>query len=316
MHKRILNELSITFRLSPHNAPLLIKSGREGGADPMMLDMNFVRTTHPETGHPTVYLPGSSLKGTLRAHCERVARAVRPEGNARWCCDPFDEDSCGQTLGKKEQTPARYAGSCVACRTFGNTRMSSHMRIDDAYPTNADEVKLEQRDGVAIDRISGAVAAGPFNMEVLTRGDFETTLSLRNYQLWQVGMIAIALRDLSNGLVAIGSGKSKGFGSVSLKFIKATVAYPGQTAVLRNLFDFGRNMYDLCAFEFEQREQYNLVFPKPNYAEFPEEATLAESGQYGRVAVSVIDHERVQKLLGATVNHWAWAVEHWPGGKS
>ena len=61
MHKALLCELHLDFAIEPRG-PLLIKSGREAGADPTLPDMNFVRTYHPTLGE-TVYLPGSSLKG-------------------------------------------------------------------------------------------------------------------------------------------------------------------------------------------------------------------------------------------------------------
>jgi len=311
MHKRILNELTVVMDIRPHNAPLLIKSGREAGADPTLLDMNFVRSIHPTTGEQVVFLPGSSLKGTLRSYCERVARSVRPDEEAAWCCNPFSEkDACGRRLEKVKEPAGRYAGACVACRTFGHTRLGSHLGISDAYPVG--QVKMEQRDGVAIDRISGAVAAGPFNLEVVTQGTFQATLTLRNFQLWQIGWLAVALRDLKSGLVPIGFGKSKGFGRVAVIYRKATIAYPGQWQAQRCGLDFAANLYDLTAFEFEGREEYNLAPAPKTPVSLPAKGQLVENGDYGRVAVELADGKAIEDLLLSAVAAWKAAVETWP----
>jgi CRISPR-associated protein Csm3 len=307
VHKRILNELTFEFDLAPHDAPLLIKSGREAGADPTLLDMNFVRTTHPQTGKRVVFLPGSSLKGTLRSYAERVARSVRPEGNDRWCCNPFGEKACGTRLEKGHSAAERYAKACVACRIFGHTRLGSHLLVSDAYPLG--EPVLEQRDGVAIDRISGAVSAGPFNLEVVARGTFQATLVLRNFQLWQVGLLAVALRDLSDGLVPIGYGKSKGFGRMSLAYHQARMSYPGQAQLQRGDMDYAANLYDLSAFDFEDKGAYRL-YPVLSKGE-PLAATLSESGEYGRVTLTLADDAAIRTLLLSTIKHWKNAIEHW-----
>lgn len=320
MHKQILNQLTLVMDIHPYNAPLLIKSGREAGADPTLLDMNFVRSTHPQTGKLTVFLPGSSLKGTLRSYCERVARSVKPEAGAEWCCNPFDEDektgACGRRPENKKLDPARrYAGACVACRTFGHTRLGSHLLVSDAYAQG--EPVLEQRDGVAIDRISGAVAAGPFNLEVVTRGEFRATLALRNFQLWQVGWLAIALRDLKSGLVPIGFGKSKGFGRVTLTYQEATVAYPGQWQPRKDDYDFAAQLYDLAAFEFAGKGNYGLAPAPETPVALPGGVRLVENGDYGRVAVRLTDGEAIEGLLLSTVVAWKEAVEAppWAGQK-
>jgi len=313
MFKRLFNELTLVFDLSPHKSPLLIKSGRESGADPTLLDMNFVRTAHPQTGEMTVFLPGSSLKGTLRSYCEKIARTVRPDGGQEWCCNPFSSSGfCGRRLEGDLSAAARYAGSCVACRTFGHTGLGGHLAISDAYPQ--DEPRLEQRDGVAIDRISGAVAAGPFNLEVVTKGTFRTTLTLRNFQLWQVGLLAIALRDLGQGRVPIGFGKSKGFGRVSVNYQQLEVAYPGCFTPQENGHDFTAELLDLAAFDFPGRADYRLVPADPPSLQLPEEGReVVDDGSFGRVAVRWADAAAIKAALNAAVGHWrACALGEWP----
>ncbi len=129
MHKRLLNQAVLRFTITPQS-PLLIKSGREAGADPTLLDMNFVRIFHAGLGTETVYLPGSSLKGTLRSYAERIARTLGVR-----CCNPFDGSFCGKRFEKVNSAAERHKKACTACRLFGNTTLASRLRIADAYPT-------------------------------------------------------------------------------------------------------------------------------------------------------------------------------------
>jgi len=343
MFKRLFNELTLTFDISPKESPLLIKSGRESGVDPTLLDMNFVRTVHPLTGEMTVYLPGSSLKGTLRSYCEKIARTVWPDRGTRWCCNPFDQDvrsptiSCGKRLEQKKldadekgksktsleergnqaskriSTGAFYKGSCLACRTFGNTQMASHISLADAYPLNEPRLKLEQRDGVAIDRIFSTVAAGPFNMEVVTRGTFRAKMMLRNFQLWQVGLLAVALRELGQGQVPIGFGKSKGFGRVSLAYQELEISYPGRFSKQDGIRDFSRELIDLESFDFPDKEEYGLFAENIRPLKLKDEgANDIDDGRFGRITTSWKDTVGIEKILNSTIGNWKdYALSKW-----
>ena len=77
MHKATFLEGTLHFSITP-DGPILIKAGDTGGADPTLPDMEFVRTRR--RGSAEVYLPGSSLKGVIRAHCERICRSLDVEG--------------------------------------------------------------------------------------------------------------------------------------------------------------------------------------------------------------------------------------------
>ncbi|HWW75415.1 MAG TPA: RAMP superfamily CRISPR-associated protein, partial [Pyrinomonadaceae bacterium] len=213
MHSRVYNELTIRLTITP-SGPVLVKSGEEA-SDPRRPDMSFVRTF--SGGRRTVYLPGSSLKGILRSHCERLARTADSDerrGRNRGrplACNPLSHDeSCGGRIKeemKKEKAKdwpgaRKHAGSCFICRMFGNTSVASHFQITDAHP--AGECRTEERNGVAIDRVYGSVAVGPFNYETVTEGEFRTTLRLKNFTLSQVGLLLLTLRDLSLERVRLG----------------------------------------------------------------------------------------------------------------
>lgn len=225
MHKRRLNELTLDILIEPAG-PLLIKSGHEAGADPTLPSMSFVRTRHPMTGERTIYLPGSSLKGVIRSHTERIIRTVYGE-DPNMCCDPLGRQSCGRRHHGVADTAEQYKRLCLACRIFGATVNAGHFLTADAYPAAPIDT-LPVRNNVAIDRLSGGVAVGPFDMEVAVEGHFVTRLTLINFELWQVGVLALALRDLATGRVQLGYAKSRGLGKVNVHFGRLEFGYPGR----------------------------------------------------------------------------------------
>jgi CRISPR/Cas system CSM-associated protein Csm3 (group 7 of RAMP superfamily) len=224
MHKRLVNHCTIEFSLIP-DGPILVKSGQEG-ADPTKPDMEFVETYR--AGGRTIYLPGSGLKGAIRAHSERIVRTVgrdrRDASNSDvlWASDPLHDK---YEYLEKVSSPDVHRLSSYTDRLFGNTSIASRLRIEDAYPVG--EVKLEERNGVAIDRVFGSVAVGPFNYQVCTAGEFATKIHLKNFTLGQLGLLGLVLRDLNDGWFGIGFAKSRGLGNMTVKFDRVTVQYPG-----------------------------------------------------------------------------------------
>jgi len=224
MFKRLLNECSIDLTLTPQGA-VLIKSGM-----PQIIgvDMAWVRVIR--NGRQEVYLPGSSLKGMLRAHSERIARTI----NENAACNPFGKSGkekpfCGETIPKNRRTdirtPEDYKQSCLICRIFGNTYMMGRLATEDAYVEGEPPV-VQQRDGVGIDRFTGGASRGAkFELEVITGGTFKTTLHLQNFELWQLGLLGFVLQDLRDSLVRLGSGKSRGLGKIKAEVSAITLRY-------------------------------------------------------------------------------------------
>lgn len=226
MLAKLLNQATLSFAITAYG-PLLIKSGLEGGADPSVPDMQFVRT------NDEVYLPGSSLKGVFRGYAEKLLRTVGGR-----CCDPLDDNprsptcSCGKRAERVREAgldgPAIYRDrryACRACQLFGSTAMAARIRFRDAYP--AGDVRREVRTNVAIDRRKGSVAVGPFDLEVLTRATFQTDIQIRNFELWQLGLLGLVLRDLREGYVPLGFGKSRGLGHVGAELGPLAIRYVG-----------------------------------------------------------------------------------------
>jgi len=220
MHKTRYNALHLRLQIQP-KGPLLIKAGGIS-ANPALPDMQFVRTYHPELGE-TVYIPGSSLKGVVRGFVEKALRTWDDRQSWRWACPTFptEDESCAKRLQNETDTAAIYHKSCGACRIFGHTRLRGRLSFTDFFPV--EEVRTEIRYGVAISRLTHAVAHGPFEMEVAVSGAFEGTLVLENFEIWQLGLLTSALEAMNLGLVKVGFGKNRGFGEVEAHIVEARV---------------------------------------------------------------------------------------------
>jgi CRISPR/Cas system CSM-associated protein Csm3 (group 7 of RAMP superfamily) len=318
MHRQVVNEALLELALWP-DGPLLIKAA-DAGADPTRPDMEFVRTQRPDG--ETIYLPGSSLKGALRAHCERIARTMGgAHADRRWrlSCDPLGTASDGPRYSCSRRLDDRrgdrepggdvvYRESCFVCRLFGNQMLAAHLRLADAYP--AAPPRAEQRTSVAIDRIYGSVAVGPFSYEVVTEGRFATRLTVRNFTLAQLGLLALALRDLAEGRLALGFGKSRGFGRVGLEVTALTFRYPGCTVRDGELTTIAGvpigpadQVYGAGVFVKEGRYE----FPFPDEAPLPVGYATADDG-WSAAEVTVPGDADLPTLWRACVARWADAV--------
>lgn len=292
MHKRFVNHCTLDLTIVP-DGPILIKSGREG-ADPTKPQMEFVETYH--AGGRTIYLPGSSLKGAIRAHAERIVRTVgddkkpsESDSKLIWASNPLDEKTIKAQEEFKKKLPGDkvykiYKESSFTDQIFGNIAIASRLRIEDAYPDTSVPVKIEERNGVAIDRVFGSVAHGPFDYQVCTDGAFKTKIHLKNFSLAQLGLIALVLRDLNAGWFGIGFAKSRGLGIVRLEYNSAVVQYPGCILHDKQIYPFGSStpwdkVYLAGAGEFLQEDGANPYgFPSNDKYEVAISPTSMEYG--------------------------------------
>lgn len=222
MFKKIYCELRIKVKIQPVDA-LLIKSGTATVSGP---DASFVKTYR--NGKATPFLPGSSLKGIMRSHAEKIIRTISQKNES--CCLPYESKdknlmSCGDRFKLVENKDPKnkvkvsgydvYKSACPACKMFGSTHAKGHFSVSDAY-TN-DDVNPELRDGVAIDRMTGGAARGAkFDMEVINKGNFEAEIHLRNFESWQLGLLGFIFKDINDGILRLGSGTSRGLGRISI----------------------------------------------------------------------------------------------------
>ena len=154
-------------------------------------------------------LPGTAVKGLLRSRAEFILRSV------------------GLAACETAQCAA-----CWTCRVFGSgggTDSSSEsvgvravIRFPDAMVRDAPEPTV--RTHVAIDRFTGGALAGAlYQMEVLEAGNLtveaEAISAIDAALLGQMrAVFRLVLEDLNDGIIGMGGGTARGYGSVTVDF--------------------------------------------------------------------------------------------------
>jgi CRISPR-associated RAMP protein (TIGR02581 family) len=238
MLRKWLCQVDITLRLHPID-PILIKSGYATLQGPDMVPVETFRD-----GKATFYFPGTSLKGVLRSHFERIARTLQPGS----VCVPYYDPNpkrkisipvaqeqnsygCGFRKpgeGRPDNSATAYYESCAACRLFGSLRFAGRFSIGDAYPLPepAPQPKPGQRNGVGIDRFTGGTVRGVlFDLVVVEGGVFETSIRVTNFELWQLAAVNFLLQDLQEEMITLGSGRSRGLGRVRGEVVRYLLRY-------------------------------------------------------------------------------------------
>lgn len=236
MLRRWLCQADISIRLRPID-PILIKSGYATIDGPDMVPVSTFLD-----GKKTYYLPGSSLKGALRSHFERIARTLQEGSVCLPYYDPKKEGGivvpvasersnygCGYrapAMGNDVNSVSAYRESCAACRLFGSLRFGGRFSIGDAYPIEGHAPKPSHRNGVGIDRFTGGTVRGVlFDLVVLEGGEFEARIRLMNFESWQLAALHVLLIDLRDEMITFGSGRSRGLGRVRGSVIKYQLSY-------------------------------------------------------------------------------------------
>jgi CRISPR/Cas system CSM-associated protein Csm3 (group 7 of RAMP superfamily) len=192
MHRLICNELRVDFSvvlLSPIS--ILEQDGSQ-----------FVHAVHPGTGEASAFIPGPTLRGALRAGAEQVVRSAGIE-----CCDPDQPCSERQQVKQAKDGPAIYKALCSICKVFGSRVMRSHLLVTDSFPAEPIDA--------------------PPGFDAISEEVFYGTFALKNFERWQVGMLALALSRLNMSDVQIGANRSAGMGCIALRYRCLNLIYPG-----------------------------------------------------------------------------------------
>ncbi len=270
MLKKLINECRFMLTLHP-KSPLLIKEGRynsleiakeSGHPDSFFVcrnTQNEIEKAVKEKDYSKIsfYLPGSSLRGIMRSHAEKIVRTLIPDDPV--CCEPGNGTSC----------KGAYKYSCVICKLFGSLELAGRIQIHDS---DTEEIGSEiERHGIAIDRFTGGVSekeksdggkSGMLFTNILLKDYvFTSQITIRNFERWQLGLLAYVLRDFhvfSNsdepGLITIGYGKNRGLGRVSGKVGDVNVTYYD-----RNLEKKSYELMGLAEMEPESAETYGFI---------------------------------------------------------
>ncbi len=181
-------------------------------------DMAFVYSQTADGAR--FYLPGSSLRGVVRTSAERIIARWRPDLARQ--SDPFSNHAELQVQQQRNQhrspdSTAIYRAAGPLDRCFGHTALRGRWVIADAWMSAKPPVPVVVRDGVGIDRATGAAHTNiKFQFEAVTGGVFATTLTLINYELWQLGLLAHVLAAIDGGTVRMGYGTRRGLGRMRL----------------------------------------------------------------------------------------------------
>lgn len=186
-------------------------------------------------GRPVI--PGSSLKGVLRSILESYqAVGALGEDHKKECfitdknnvC--FDEQEykelkdkyIGTTNSKSDYENFAlevYKKSCMTCKLFGNGYMTARVHIIDAtLEKSQKDIKLEIRDGVAINRDTGtAVDGAKYNYTAVPADmKFDFYLVAKNLEEDEQKILDIILKLLTDGEIAVGGFTSRGLGRIKL----------------------------------------------------------------------------------------------------
>lgn len=199
----------------------------------------------PLTGIPV--LAGASLRGALRARAERIARTLamnKVDSAAAFlarcpACHPHASESdkplasCDALLSRviHEEDEVEEDDLCLACRLFGSARRGSRLIVEDAPLVGAADYK--PMDFLAIDRFTGGGLEGAkFDAAPLRGVKFQVRLWLENPATWEIGWLALVLRDFANadeGWMTLGMGAAKGLGRVKASDFKAHIGFVQET---------------------------------------------------------------------------------------
>lgn len=171
------------------------------------------------------FIPGASLKGTLRARVEALINTIAPQQ-----VRDFDELEAFQrteivVLKNEFQDQDRalsdaiWKHSTLIDLTFGAPWVAGRLFLKDAQVLSSAKLGLfEVRNGVAINRDTETVDGGKlYDFEVVPAGTrFQFELTMENAEHWQLGMLLLALKPWERGDVQVGGFRSRGLGYVQL----------------------------------------------------------------------------------------------------
>ena len=182
------------------------------------------------------YIPGSSLKGSLRA----LLSAVKDEPIKSKADEKFGkkEDRTKEVCEAKADDPKKYkdksddeilaelivTDSTIVERLFGSKVMAGKVKVADAMPID-DNFSTEIRNGVAIDRDTRTAIDGAlFDTEAVPSGtSFRFIASAENLTSDEAKLFGELMEYFANGNLTIGGRSRAGLGNVELRNVYVKV---------------------------------------------------------------------------------------------
>lgn len=170
------------------------------------------------------YIPGSSLKGSLRSGLEAILRGL--DRTDLWACDIFVEpcvgfpEKSGPDKGRSQQPKILLKEVqekiCTACSLFGSPLLAGRVYVHDLKRLSGSATEI--RDGVGIDRDLGTARSGvKYDTEVVPTGSrFELEMVFENVDPVRLGLILQTMELLHQGQILLGGLTTRGLGRVAL----------------------------------------------------------------------------------------------------
>jgi len=235
MFKTIHNIMKLKVKITPQT-PLLVSSGKT--IDVTRPDMEFFRVNTPEG--ESLYIPGSSIKGVLRAGLEAIlGESTKHKSNI--CCT--SEKMCHENREKRDsRNKVPYSRHCPVCRLFGSGDLASRLEFSDIFPFHLDAPAAEKtekieklakmissRTGIQIDRKTGKTKGGAlFEYEILGGGELFGEFTFTNYELYQPGLLFMLFSLANEGFLRFGHSKSRGLGVLNLTIESMKILQMGE----------------------------------------------------------------------------------------
>lgn len=212
---RLVNRYRITAALEAVSG---LRVGAGKSLDAAATDQPVIRDA---LGRP--FIPGSSIKGTLRSSLESILRSLdRRDLHAcnifeQRCVGDSDDDQKLMDQGQTVPFDDVLMRTCTACSLFGSTFVAGRVFLHD-LPCIKTGTVTEVRDGVGINRDLGTAQIGvKYDVEVVPVGtSFQLEILIENVYSYQLALILRCLALLHCGDILLGGLTSRGLGKVKL----------------------------------------------------------------------------------------------------
>lgn len=175
-------------------------------------------------------IPGSSLKGAIRARAERIVNTLGIDNYIIKNFFGYVEEKKKQM---KDEEPNVDDAEKMVTRNKTEARRGRLIVVETLLPDYPEEVQTR----IKIDRFTGGVMEGALleTMPVFSTKEekiFRIEMTLENYKPHEAGLMLLILKDLWTGDLAIGGEKSIGRGV--LQGIKAEISYDSKKFIIKD----------------------------------------------------------------------------------
>ncbi len=217
-HDRLIRRFSL-------RASLLCESAIHVGSGDSANALAAADSPIARDGRGRPYIPGSSLRGSLRSGIEslllglggwRVCNLFEKEGESASCSERIKK--AREERGDLSESAAfdlAWGESCEVCRLFGSSFLASRVRLADLpLASDPEETPVYVRDGVGLDRDLKTAAKGIlYTFQAVTSGaHFDLRVEVENPEDHEMGLLFIGLDLFEQGLATVGGKSSRGLG--------------------------------------------------------------------------------------------------------